>query len=69
MGPHIKIDKPLIFISNHVEQLDKYKDRGICLTSKDLLLFLGSNQIPDVALKVFPDSKFELFKADSNQWW
>lgn len=64
-------DKPILIVSNEMEQVNNYKDKTTSLHTSDMVTLLGGVKVPDIALRVFPDMTFESFEPekDVTQWW
>jgi hypothetical protein len=79
VGALLDKNKPVLFVSNNQEQVETYKPKGISLHVDDVLLLLGSEVIPPVVFKVFPDATFEKMVVpnktaegkikDPKVWW
>lgn len=51
--------KPVLFVLNTQEQYDYYSEKAPTFFADELEGFFGSQPFPDIALKVFPDCRFE----------
>ena len=72
VGALLDEGKPVFFVSNNTEQVNMYKEKGLSLHIDDLLLLMGVDGVPDIALKVFPDATFESIEEVPGEriaWW
>jgi hypothetical protein len=67
-------DKPVLFVSNDnkifepdTEGRNAYKDKGLCINVADLMLLLGSEILPDIAIKVFPNATFVSIESEEEK--
>lgn len=67
-------DKPVLFVSTHEEDVEKYKEKGLSFSVDDLLFLMNTDTMPPVVVHMFPDATFEAVvkekpKSDLKAWW
>lgn len=59
-------DKPVMFIANNMEHLDRYKDT-LCISAKDLLELVGTEVIPKIVITELGGNFLEVKTHDATR--